>query len=236
MTRHWIGTSGYSHPQWKGRFYPDDLADEEMLRHYAGRLNAEEINQTFQRAATVRQLQGLARDVGDGFTFALKAPRRVTHELRLRDAADVAGDFCATAAALGEKLGALLFQLPPYLKRDVARLEDFLHQLPPEVRVVFEFRNPTWYADETVECLRRFATTWCVTDREDLEVPIEPTANFGYFRMRRAEYGDAALRALAAHIAAAGSSWDDVFVFFKHETEAPVYAAALREVLAAPAR
>ena len=233
MSTFWIGTSGYSYKQWKGRFYPDGLADGEMLRHYATRFTGVEINYTFYRSASVRQLQGWAKEVPAHFTFTLKAPRRITHELRLRDAADPAADFCDTAGALKDKLGALLFQLPPFLKRDTPRLEDFLHQLPPGLRVAFEFRNPTWFADEVYETLRRFGVALCVVESPDRTVPLEITAPFGYFRLRQPDYSDADLAACAERIQNASAGWQDVFIYFKHEADAqgPVFAAKLRALL-----
>jgi len=233
MATYWIGTSGYSYKQWKGRFYPEGLPDAEMLRFYATRFTAVEINYTFYRSASVRQLQGWAKDVPDHFTFTLKAPRRITHELRLRDAADLAADFCETARALKNKLGALLFQLPPFLKRDTPRLEDFLHQLPPGVRVAFEFRNPTWFVDEVYETLRRFGVALCVVESPDRTVPLEVTADFGYFRLRQPDYSDADLAACAARIENAAAGWRDAFIYFKHEADAqgPVFAAKLRALL-----
>jgi len=233
MATYWIGTSGYSYKQWKGRFYPEALSDAEMLRYYAGRFAAVEINYTFYRFASVRQLQSWAKEVPDHFTFTLKAPRRITHELRLRDAADLAVDFCETARALKQKLGALLFQLPPFLKRDTPRLEDFLHQLPPGFRVAFEFRNATWFADEVYDTLRRFGVALCVVESPDRTAPLEITADFGYFRLRQPDYSDADLAECAARIQAAAASWQDVFIYFKHEADAqgPVFAAKLRALL-----
>jgi uncharacterized protein YecE (DUF72 family) len=233
MARYWIGTSGYSYKQWKGRFYPEALPDAEMLRYYAGRFAAVEINYTFYRFASVRQLQSWAKEVPEHFTFTLKAPRRITHELRLRDAADLAVDFCETARALKQKLGALLFQLPPFLKRDTPRLEDFLHQLPPGFRVAFEFRNATWFADEVYETLRRFGVALCVVESPDRTVPLETTADFGYFRLRQPDYSDVDLAECAARIQAAAARWQDVFIYFKHEADAqgPAFAAKLRALL-----
>jgi len=233
MASYWIGTSGYSYKQWKGTFYPDTLPDTEMLRFYGERFAAVEINYTFYRTASVRQLQSWAKDVPEHFTFSLKAPRRITHELRLRDAADPAVDFCDTARALKDKLGALLFQLPPFLKRDTSRLEDFLHQMPEGFRVAFEFRNPTWYADEVYETLRRFGVALCIVEAPERIVPFERTADFGYFRLRQPEYSDAELAQCAARIQAAAADWRDVFVYFKHEAEGqgPLLAARLRALL-----
>ena len=233
MATYWIGTSGYAYKQWKGRFYPEALPDAEMLRYYASRFAAVEINYTFYRFASVRQLQSWAKEAPDQFTFTLKAPRRITHELRLRDAADMAADFCETARALKHKLGALLFQLPPFLKRDTPRLEDFLHQLPPGFRVAFEFRNATWFADEVYDTLRRFGVALCVVESPDRVVPLEATADFGYFRLRQPDYSDAALAECAARIQTAAANWQDVFIYFKHEADAqgPVFAAKLRALI-----
>jgi uncharacterized protein YecE (DUF72 family) len=233
MATFWIGTSGYAYKQWKGRFYPETLPDAEMLRYYGTRFSGVEINYTFYRFASVRQLQSWAKEVPDHFTFTLKAPRRVTHELRLRDAADMAADFCETARALKQKLGALLFQLPPFLKRDTPRLEDFLHQLPPGFRVAFEFRNPTWFADEVYDTLRRFGVALCVVESPDRVVPLESTADFGYFRLRQPEYSDADLAECAARIQAAAAGWQDVFIYFKHEQDGqgPIFASKLRALL-----
>jgi uncharacterized protein YecE (DUF72 family) len=233
MATFWIGTSGYAYKQWKGRFYPETLPDAEMLRYYGTRFSGVEINYTFYRFASVRQLQSWAKEVPDHFTFTLKAPRRVTHELRLRDAADMAADFCETARALKHKLGALLFQLPPFLKRDTPRLEDFLHQLPPGFRVAFEFRNPTWFADEVYDTLRRFGVALCVVESPDRVVPLQSTADFGYFRLRQPEYSDADLAECAARIQAAAAGWQDVFIYFKHEQDGqgPIFASKLRALL-----
>lgn len=233
MATYWIGTSGYSYKQWRGRFYADGLPDTELLRYYGTRFAALEMNHTFYRSTSVRQLQGWAKEVPDHFTFSLKAPRRITHDLRLRDAADLAADFCETARALRHKLGALLFQVPPFLKRDTPRLEDFLHQLPPGFRVAFEFRNATWFADDVFDALRHFGVALCVVESPERMVPLEVTADFGYFRLRNPDYADADLAASAARIQAAAAAWSDVFIYFKQEAEAqgPVFASKLRALL-----
>ena len=127
MSNLWIGTSGYSYAEWKGPFYPEETPDSQMLSYYGERFNTVEINYTFYRTPTVRVLQGWAKETPESFLFSLKAPRRITHEMRLRDAADPLAFFCDTAKALKGRLGTLLFQLPPFLKKDVPRLEDFLH-------------------------------------------------------------------------------------------------------------
>ncbi len=233
MTTFWVGTSGYNYKEWKGPFYPADLAEAEMLKYYAQRFSTVEINYTFYRMPNVRTLQGWAKDTPEGFSFTLKAPRRITHDLRLRDAADPLTYFCDTAKALKQRLGALLFQLPPFLKKDLPRLEDFLHQLPSGFRPAFEFRNPSWFADETYECLQRFDAALCIAEHEERSAPFEQTANFGYFRLRRPDYTDADLAAWAQRLQDAAAPWTDAFIYFKHEEagKGPLFAAKLSQLL-----
>ena len=233
MATFWIGTSGYNYKEWRGSFYPSDLPEQEMLKFYAQQFGTVEINYTFYRMPTVRTLQAWAKETPDGFAITLKAPRRITHEQRLRDSGDSLTYFCDTAKVLKQRLGALLFQLPPFLKKDLARLEDFLHQLPPGFRAAFEFRNPTWFADDVYECLRRFDVALCIADREERLAPFEQTAHFGYFRLRRPDYTDEDLAAWAQRLVDASAPWKDVFVYFKHEAagRGPLLAAKLFSLL-----
>jgi uncharacterized protein YecE (DUF72 family) len=233
MANFWIGTSGYNYNEWKGPFYPPEITDPEMLKFYAQRFSTVESNYTFYRMPNVRTLQAWAKETPDGFLFTLKAPRRITHDLRLRDAADPLAYFCDTAKALKGKLGAMLFQLPPFLKKDVPRLEDFLHQLPPGFRPAFEFRHQTWFADDVFECMRRFDVALCIAEHEERSAPFEQTAHFGYFRLRRPEYSDAELEAWAQRLQQAAGQWKDIFVYFKQEAEGkgPLFAAKLASFL-----
>jgi len=228
-----VGTSGYSYKEWIGSFYPADLPDSELLRFYAERLPTVEINYTFYKMPTVRILQGWSKETPDHFQFSLKAPRRVTHDLRLRDAADIVSDFCDTTSTLKGKLGVLLFQLPPFLKRDTPRLEDFLHQMPPDFRLAFEFRNQSWFADEVYECLKRFGVALCVSEAAERTTPWEATAPFGYFRLRQPDYSDADLAERAQRIRDMAGGWSEAFVYFKHESEGkgPALAERLRPLL-----
>jgi uncharacterized protein YecE (DUF72 family) len=233
MTLPRVGTSGYNYDEWRGSFYPEDLPDNRMLAFYAERFDTVEINYTFYRMPTVRVLQAWGKETPEGFIFSLKAPRRITHDLRLRDAADPVTDFCETSHALKTKLGVLLFQLPPFLKKDSARLEDFLHQLPPGTRAAFEFRNASWFADDVFECMRRFNVALCVSESEQRDTPLEITADFGYFRLRKPDYTDADLAQWAQRLQAAAPRWQDTFVYFKHEAagKGPELAARLREIM-----
>lgn len=217
MTRYWIGTSGYNYAEWRGPFYPPELPEQGLLGFYAKHFSSVELNYTFHRMPTARVLQSWAKEAPEPFAFSLKAPRRITHDLRLRDASEPLGLFCDVTKVIKGRLGAMLFQLPPFLKKDVSRLEDFLHQLPPSYRAAFEFRSPSWFADDVFECMRRFDAALCIGEQDEAAAPFEVTAPFGYFRLRKSEYSDADLEALVTRLRGVEGQWRDVFLYFKHE-------------------
>ena len=225
-----VGTSGYSYKEWKGSFYPKDLPNAGMLAHYAQRLGTVEINNTFYRMPSRTVLERWTQEVPDGFCFVLKATQRITHQKRLSAAAapDVSY-FFDVASALGPRLGPVLFQLPPFLKKDAARLRDFLALLPEGRRAAFEFRHPTWFDEEVYEALRSRGAALCSSDTDESGkegAPVVPTAAWGYLRLRRADYGDADLAAWAERVRA--QPWEEAFVFFKHEDEGRAPAQAAR--------
>jgi uncharacterized protein YecE (DUF72 family) len=231
-----VGTSGYSYKEWKGSFYPDDIKNQDMLRFYSERLPTVEINNTFYRMPTKALVAKWSEEVPEGFTFVLKVSQRITHQKRLRDAGEDVSYFFETAAALGPRLGAALFQLPPFLKKDAGRLRDFLAALPAQRPAAFEFRHPSWFDDETYEALRSRDAALCAADTDesgDEGAPIVPTAGWGYLRLRRSDYSDTDLAAWADRVRAQG--WDRAFVFFKHEDagKGPALAARFRALVGA---
>jgi uncharacterized protein YecE (DUF72 family) len=212
------GTSGYSYAPWKGVFYPEKLPAAKMLGYYATRLPSVEINNTFYRMPNAELLGRWADEVPADFAFALKAPRRITHERRLVDADDAVKQLFATAAALGPKLGPVLFQLPPFQKKDVGRLETFLaslRALAPAARPAFEFRHDSWFSADVYAALRAGGAALCIAEGEELATPFEATASWGYLRLRREDYVDADVTAWAERIRA--QAWSEAYVFFKHE-------------------
>jgi uncharacterized protein YecE (DUF72 family) len=211
-----VGTSGFSYPAWRGHFYPEDLPAAKMLAFYAEHFASVEINNTFYRMPTPTLLAGWRSQVPNAFRFALKAPQRITHQLRLRDAVDPTTRFCELAATLGEQQGPLLFQLPPHLRADLPRLEGFLATLPPGTEPAFEFRHESWLTDETYAILTKHRAALCIADAEGLTTPVVPTAPFGYLRLRREDYTPAELDTWAAHIAGA-AGWKRTYVYFKHD-------------------
>jgi uncharacterized protein YecE (DUF72 family) len=224
-----VGTSGFSYKEWKGSFYPDDLKSADMLGYYAERFLAVEINNTFYRMPKASVLGGWAEQVPPGFKFVLKASQRITHRKRLKDASEPLGYLLEAATALGPKLGPVLFQLPPYFKKDVARLRDFLRLLPEERPFAFEFRHATWAEDEVYELLRERNCALVCADTEesgDEGAPIVPTADWGYLRLRRCDYTDEELAPWADRIRA--QPWATAFVFFKHEEDRPLAWETIR--------
>jgi uncharacterized protein YecE (DUF72 family) len=214
----YVGTSGYSYKEWKGSFYPEDLPDKQMLRFYGERFRSVEINNTFYRMPKAAVLEAWAADVPADFKFVLKAPQRITHMQRLKDAEDSVSYFMKVTIAIENRLGPLLFQLPPYFHKDAPRLREFLKLLPPDRRAAFEFRHQSWFDPEVFALLRDHQAALCIAEAEnDLEIPFESTADWGYLRLRRPDYGDPELKAWSDRVRQ--QNWKDAFIFFKHEDE-----------------
>ena len=222
------GTSGFSYKEWQGTFYPEKFAASRMLQFYAERLQTVELNNTFYRMPNEALIRGWNERTPEHFRFVLKAPRQMTHIKKLADCAAPLARFTEVAATLGEKLGPLLFQLPPTFQRDVERLDGFLSGLPKGVRAAFEFRHPSWVDPSTYEVLRARGAALCIAEVDAEEPPaIVATANFGYLRLRRENYTEAEIAAWAERVRA--QPFDEVYVFFKHEVRAPALALALLE-------
>ena len=228
------GASGYSYKPWKGPFYPADLPDAQMLAYYAARLPTVEINNTFYRMPKTKVLEDWAAQTPEHFRFALKASRRITHMQRLKDVGENLEYLLETSSVLGAKLGPLLFQLPPHLKKDTERLASFLALVPRNRKVALEFRHASWFEDDVLDLLRFHDAALCLAESEEEgapEVPFVATAGWGYLRLRRDDYTDADLERWAARIG--GQRWSEAYVFFKHEDQgaAPKLALRLMEIV-----
>ena len=234
----WVGTSGYNYPEWKGRFYPPDLAAAKFLPYYAERFPTVEINYTFYRAPTEKILEGWSAATPDRFKLTLKAPRRITHDARLRDCGDKVRQFLETSAVLGPKLGVLLFQLPPNLKVDLPLFDAFLETFPPRVRAAFEFRHASWFSPEVFDRLRARDLALCIADSEKLSTPVEMTASYAYFRLRDEGYTPPDIERWAGVVGQCAEGREDVFVYFKHEEsgKGPEFGQALMAHLGAQTR
>ena len=227
-----IGTSGFQYPEWKGLFYPPDLAAAKMLPFYAAHFSTTESNYTFRQMPKESTLLKWADLTPEEFRFSLKASQRITHFAKLRDCEDTVRYFCAVARVLGEKLGTILFQLPPSLAKDLTLLSRFLETLPSGMRFAFEFRHLSWFDDAVYDALRRTNAALCIAHTEDFATPIVSTADHGYLRLRQVSYTPEAL-AEWARVVTQQTQWTDAFVYFKHEEAAtgPALAQRLKELL-----
>jgi uncharacterized protein YecE (DUF72 family) len=226
-----VGTSGYNYPEWRGTFYPEKFSTTKMLAFYAERFPTVEINYTFYRMPTEKLLQGWSDGTPAGFSFTLKAPRRITHDAKLQRCEELLQAFCRTAATLGPKLGVLLFQLPPNFKKDAAVLASFLALLPDGTRAAFEFRHDSWLDPEIYEALRARNVALCIADSEKMSTPVEMTADYAYFRLRDEGYQQADIDKWAAIVKTLPPR--DAFVYFKHEEQGlgPDFAQRFRAAL-----
>jgi len=231
----WVGTSGFQYAEWKGKFYPEDLSTAKMLAFYAQQFSTTEINYTFHRIPAAKTIENWKLQTPANFRFGLKAPQKVTHFARLRDCSDTMRYFHDVTSALGEKLGPVLFQLPPNFKKDVVLLADFVNCLPEGLRAAFEFRHESWFGDDVFEALRSRGAALCIADMEEITTPPIPTAGYGYLRLRREDYSDKDVTRWAEFVRKQSGTWSDVFIYFKHEDAAigPRLAKEMMETLRA---
>lgn len=213
-----VGTSGYSYKEWKGIFYPEDLPAKDMLAYYSRQLPAVEINNTFYRLPQASMIENWKNQVPENFRFSIKATQRITHIKRLKNAVEETKYLLETAALLEERLGVVLFQLPPNSKKDAERLRDFLALLPPSTRTAFEFRHESWFDDKILVLLREKNCALVASDTDEMPLTeITSTADWGYLRLRRVNYEAGDLAEWMKRVQA--QKWKDAFVFFKHEDE-----------------
>lgn len=214
-----VGTSGYNYPEWKGTFYPEKFPASKMFAYYAERFRTVEINYTFYRMPTPKLTEGWRDQAPPGFTYTLKAPKRITHERRLVDCEEAMRLFIESARGLEHHLACLLFQLPPNFRADAARLDAFLALVPGDLRAAVEFRHDSWHSDEVFGVLSTHNAALCIADMGDTTTPLVATARHGYFRLRDEGYGPADIAKWATQVRAFADRWSDAFVYFKHEDE-----------------
>jgi uncharacterized protein YecE (DUF72 family) len=214
-----VGTSGYSYPQWKGKFYPPKLPASEMLNFYGQQFSTVEINNSMYRMPQAGVLKSWLKQVPADFRFVIKAPQTITHYKRLKDVESPMKDFLGATAALKKQRGPLLFQLPGNFKKDLPRLKDFLKLLGTKTPAVFEFRHESWLEDDVFDCLRAKSCALCVDDAEEFpRAALIDSAKWGYFRLRREKYTTRQLADWIKKIKA--QPWNEVYVYFKHEDAA----------------
>ena len=229
-----IGTSGYNYDEWKGSFYPEKMPSAKMLPYYAEHFSTVEINYTFYRMPSEKTIEGWVESTPSDFLFTLKASRRITHHAKLQDCEELDGPAVRAGRGLGDKLGIVLFQLPPYFKKDVETLGGFLDLVPSDIRAAFEFRSKSWLSDDVYRLLRERGAALCVKDDEKFSTPVEITAGHAYFRLRDEGYTEEGIAGWADTIRANTSGADDVFIYFKHEDKGvgPEFARMMTAALA----
>jgi uncharacterized protein YecE (DUF72 family) len=230
----WVGTSGFQYKEWKGNFYPEDLPASKMLPFYSEKLSTTEINYTFHRIPAPKTIDNWRTLTPEKFRFALKAPQKITHWSKLKDCSDTLEYFCKIVTGLGERLGPILFQLPPTLKKDADLLSSFLREFP-SMRAAFEFRHASWFDNEIFQLLKARNVSLCIADTEDLATPKQITADYGYLRLRREEYQKTDIEQWASFVRDQKSNWKDAFIYFKHEESGigPKLATDMLQILTA---
>jgi uncharacterized protein YecE (DUF72 family) len=230
----WLGCSGWAYPTWKPEFYPPKTAAKKMLEYYATQLNSVEVNYTFRHLPSATTVDGWLSQTGENFRFSFKAPQRITHIKRLKEASDTLSAFYSALLPVirAGRMGVVLFQLPPNLKADPARLAGFLKEAAPEgkggLRVAFEFRHASWFAEEIFDLLRQHQAALCVAESDEFETPDVTTAPFSCYRLRKSDYGVVELQQFEALLAAKAAQ-GDIFAYIKHEDspKGALQAAAL---------
>jgi uncharacterized protein YecE (DUF72 family) len=217
MAAIWFGTSGFSYKEWRPAFYPEGLSDKQFLQYYAGRLNSVEIDYTFYRMPSAKAIEAWKNSTPPHFKFTLKASQQITHRQRLKLPSEALDYFMTVTPGLGQRMGLVLFQLPPFFKYDLERLEAFLSVLPRGISTAFEFRHESWFQPEVYTLLRRQSAALCIHDADDHTTPMELTAAFTYIRLRRSEYSAQQRREWQDRILSWAGQGIEVFGYIKHE-------------------
>jgi len=223
-----IGTSGFSYKEWKGTFYPKELPTKQYLSFYARHFKTTEINNSFYRIPTNQNIAAWYAEVPADFSFTLKLNQKITHMKRLKNADEEMERFLEAAAAMKEKLGTILVQLPPYARKDAAALATFLSQYASRARLAFEFRHESWFDAEVYALLKEHESALAVVEAEEQEAVREITGNFVYMRLRKGDYTPKELRQWAKWIK---QQTVDVYCYLKHDDKAPVLAKQLIDLL-----
>ena len=217
MAQIWFGTSGFGYKEWKPSFYPAELPAKQFLQHYATKLNSVEIDYTFYRMPTAKVIADWKNATPQDFKFALKASQQITHRERLKLPSDALQYLLGVVTGLESRLGLILYQLPPFFRCDVQKLDTFLATLPSGIRAAFEFRHESWFTEEVYASLRKYEAGLCINDSDEHTTPIELTAPFVYLRLRRSAYSEALRSTWQERMTLWAQSGTDVFAYIKHE-------------------
>jgi uncharacterized protein YecE (DUF72 family) len=226
MTDYYIGTSGWHYEHWRGLFYPEKLAKLKWLEFYTQHFNTLELNNSFYQLPSEKAFVNWRESSPEGFVFAVKVSRFITHIKRLRSVEEPMQNFLTRAAFLRDKLGPLLYQLPPGMKRNDESLEAFLSILPRQYRHVFEFRHQSWLDDGVFNILKQYNAGLCVFDMPGFTCPVVATAGFAYVRFHGSTglycscYNDKELSDWEKKIAELGKNLESVYIYFNNDAGA----------------
>ena len=213
-----VGVSGFSYPGWKGKFYPKELKSEEFLAYYSQRLNSVEINSSFYASPSAAAVKSWSAKTGEEFRFAFKAPRQITHILKLgTGSSQAAGRLSETLDLLGERRGPILFQLPPFSKRDDSLLEHFLAETTQVKERVFEFRHESWLCDPTYQLLERQGAGFCIAETEEMKPVLRVTGALAYFRLRKDSYDAKTIDGWAGKVRETAKGSRECYVYLRHD-------------------
>ncbi|MCK4362242.1 MAG: DUF72 domain-containing protein [Dehalococcoidia bacterium] len=223
--KYYIGTSGWVYSHWRDVFYPPKLPQSKWLEFYTGHFSTVELNNSFYRLPSEQAFSNWRATSPEGFRYAVKVSRFITHIKRLKDVAEPAETFLQRARHLNEKLGPLLYQLPPNMHRNDERLESFLRLLPKGLRHVIEFRHQSWLDEGVFDILRRHEIGFCVFDMPGLPCPLLSTADFAYIRFHGSSglyfscYSNEELEDWARRISGLAKDLDTVYIYFNNDAE-----------------
>lgn len=240
MPEYYIGTSGWHYNHWRGLFYPERLAKPKWLEFYAGYFDTVELNNSFYRLSSETAFINWRDSSPQDFVFSVKVSRFITHMKRLKGVDEPLQRFLSRADLLQDKLGPLLYQLPPNMKCNEETLEAFLVGLPDKYRHVLEFRNESWLNNSVFTILRRYNVGFCVFDMPDVSCPVAATADFAYIRFHGSTdlyasyYSDEELYGWAKRITELGKGLKTVYIYFNNDAEAYAVrnAQKMRQLLA----
>jgi uncharacterized protein YecE (DUF72 family) len=213
----WLGTSGFAYKEWRPIFYPADLSDKHFLQYYGSRFNSVEIDYTFYRMPTAKTIDAWRTATPSGFRFCLKASQQITHRERLRVPSSALEYLLGVVTGLDNRLGLILYQLPPFFKCDIPKLEMFLAVLPRGMHSAFEFRHDSWFVDEVFRLLEKYGVGLCIHDADDHTTPLKMTAPFTYVRLRRSEYTPELRSEWQERMRSWSRDGIEVFAYIKHE-------------------
>jgi uncharacterized protein YecE (DUF72 family) len=224
-----VGISGFSYPGWKGNFYPRDTKNEDFLSYYSQKLNSVEINSSFYAPPSQTMVKSWASKTGDSFRFAFKAPRQITHILKLgKGSVEATERLAVTLSYLKEKNGPILFQLPPYSRQDLKLLEDFLANTSNIGERVFEFRHDSWMNDLTYSLLEKHDANFCIAETEDMKPIFKITGKTPYFRLRNESYDDTTIEQWTRKIKEISKRSESVYVYLRHDENGDNATRALK--------